>query len=121
GKPSGDVAAAIDRDFGSLQAFRDAFINEGVSHFASGWVWLVSDAGTLKVISTHDGDSAIAHDATPILTVDLWEHAYYLDHQNLRKRFLEQVFDNALNWDFAARQFAAADGQGEAYKYPAPV
>ena len=119
GEPSGDFAAAIDQAFGSLDAFKEAFIKEGVGHFASGWVWLVAEGDTLKVISTHDADSAIAGDATPLIVADLWEHAYYLDYQQDRAGFLGAWFDRIANWDFAAKQYAARDRQG-AYRFPAP-
>jgi Fe-Mn family superoxide dismutase len=119
--PSGDLASAIET-FGGLDALKTAFVNEGIGHFASGWVWIVADAGgALKVISTHDADTALVHEGTPVLVCDLWEHAYYLDYQNNRKGFLEAWFDKAANWAFAAGQLAAAKGQGQGYRYPAPV
>lgn len=119
--PEGDFAQAIET-FGGLETLKTAFVNEGVGHFASGWVWIVADAGgALKVISTHDGDTALVHEGTPVLVCDLWEHAYYLDYQNNRKGFLEAWFDKAANWKFAAAQLAAAKDQGEGYRYPAPV
>jgi Fe-Mn family superoxide dismutase len=114
-KPEGDLAAAIDSAFGSLADLKTKFVAEGVGHFASGWVWLVSEGGTLKVISTHDADTALVHGVTPLLVCDLWEHAYYLDYKNLRKDFLETWFDTVANWAFAAKQLA-----GETYTYPAP-
>ncbi len=116
GKPEGALAEAINSAFGSLDDLKTKFVAEGVGHFASGWVWLVSDGGALKVISTHDADTALVHGVTPILVCDIWEHAYYLDYKNLRKDFLEKWFDGVANWSFAAKQFA-----GEAYRYPAPT
>lgn len=119
--PAGDLAAAAEA-FGGLEALKTAFVTEGVGHFASGWVWLVADAsGVLKVTSTHDADTALVHEGTPLIVCDLWEHAYYLDHQNNRKGFLEAWFDKVANWKFAAEQLAAAKGAGEGYRYPAPV
>jgi Fe-Mn family superoxide dismutase len=115
-KPEGDLAAAIDSAFGSLADLKTKFVAEGVGHFASGWVWLVSEGGTLKVISTHDADTALVHGVTPLLVCDLWEHAYYLDYKNVRKEFLETWFAGVANWAFAAQQLA-----GDAYRYPAPV
>ena len=120
--PEGALAQAITAAFGDLAALKTAFVTEGVGHFGSGWAWLVSDkAGALKVISTHDADPALLQEGvTPILVADVWEHAYYLDFQNNRKGFLEAWFDSLANWGFAASQFAAAKGQGEAWRYPAP-
>ncbi len=119
--PGADLAAAIDEAFGDLAALKTAFVTEGVGHFASGWVWLVSDGGRLKVISTHDAATTVTQDGvTPLLVCDVWEHAYYLDHQNNRKGFLEAWFDTLANWTLADRQLAAAKGAGEAWRYPAP-
>jgi len=122
-KPTGDLAKAISDTFGDLAALRTKFVEEGAGHFGSGWVWLVADdSGKLEVRSTHDAEDLVTHQgATPLLVCDLWEHAYYLDHQNNRKGFLEAWFDGLANWSFAARQFAAARGQGEAWRYPAPT
>lgn len=114
--PSGPLARAIDRDCGGLAALKTRFVEEGVNHFASGWVWIVAEDGKLKAISTHDADTPIAHEgAVPILVCDVWEHAYYLDHKQDRKGFLEQWFDRLANWRFAEAQFA-----GEQYRYPPP-
>jgi len=119
--PSGDLAKAIDETFGGLDKLKEAFVTEGIGHFGSGWVWLVSEGGKLKVISTHDADDTLPKDGvTPLLVCDLWEHAYYLDHQNNRKGFLEAWFDRAPNWDLAASQLAAAGGAGEVWTYPKP-
>jgi Fe-Mn family superoxide dismutase len=115
GKPEGELAKAIESAFGSLADLKTKFVAEGVGHFASGWVWIVAEGGALKVISTHDADTALVHGVTPILVCDLWEHAYYLDYKNLRKDFLEKWFDGVANWTFAAKQLA-----GDAYRYPAP-
>jgi Fe-Mn family superoxide dismutase len=114
--PEADLAKAIDSAFGSLADLKTKFVAEGVGHFASGWVWIVADGGALKVISTHDADTALVHGVTPILVCDLWEHAYYLDYKNLRKDFLEKWFDGVANWAFAAKQLAC-----EGYRYPAPT
>ncbi len=121
-KPQGALADAISSAFGDLEQLKAKFVAEGVGHFASGWVWLVVEGGVLKVISTHDADTAIAHEGVkPVLVCDLWEHAYYLDYKNLRKDFLEKWFDGVANWAFAAQQFEAAVDKGEAYAYPAPA
>ena len=115
--PSGDLLAAIEKAFESVDALKAAFVDEGVNHFASGWAWLVTGAEGLKVISTHDADDTLVRDGlTPLLVCDVWEHAYYIDYKNDRKGFLERWFDNLANWDFAAAQLA-----GDTYKYPAPT
>ena len=120
-KPDGELATAIAAAFGDLASLKEKFVAEGVGHFASGWVWLVVQDGELKVISTHDAATTVTQDGvTPILVCDVWEHAYYLDYKNVRKEFLEKWFDNLANWDFAARQYAAALGQGDGYRYPSP-
>jgi Fe-Mn family superoxide dismutase len=118
--PSGDLAAAIDKSFTGFAGLRDAFVTEGAGHFGSGWVWLAADGGGgLKVRSTHDADDTVAHgELTPLLVCDLWEHAYYLDYQNDRKGYLEAWFDSLPNWAFAAEQFAAAKGEGKAWRHP---
>ncbi len=124
--PSGTLRAAIDLAFGSLAAFEAAFITEGVDHFGSGWVWLVTGSEGLKVISTHDADDMLIKDGLfPLLVCDLWEHAYYLDYKNDRKAFLARWLDNVCNFAFAERQLAASDGrltkpQSEAFHYPSP-
>jgi superoxide dismutase, Fe-Mn family len=103
GAPSGAAAAAIDAAFGNFEAFKTAFTNEAVNHFASGWAWLVRDAnGVLKVISTHDADTPITAGLRPLLTCDVWEHAYYIDHRNSRPNFLES-FWKLVNWDFVSQ------------------
>ncbi|MFC3069421.1 superoxide dismutase [Phenylobacterium soli] len=121
GQPGGALAQAIDKAFGGMDAFKEAFAKEGVGHFGSGWVWLVTGADGLKVISTHDADDTLVREGVfPLLVCDLWEHAYYLDYQNDRAGFLKSWLDKAANWDFAERQLAAAEGQGEGFRYPAP-
>ncbi len=117
--PSGDLAAAIDRDFGGLAGLREAFVTESLNHFASGWGWLAAEGDKLVVLSTHDADDLLPREGlTPLLTCDVWEHAYYLDHQNDRKAFLEAWFDNLVNWEFAAAQYDAA--RGKEWGYPGP-
>jgi len=120
-KPTTELESAIKGAFGDLNGLKDKFVAEGAAHFGSGWVWLVSDrAGKLEVISTHDADDTLTKEGvTPLTVCDLWEHAYYLDYQNDRKGFLEKWFDALPNWLFAARQYAAARGSGEAWRYPA--
>jgi Fe-Mn family superoxide dismutase len=120
--PSGALLSAIEAGFQNLAALKAAFVDEGVNHFASGWVWIVAGADGLKVISTHDADDMLVRDGlTPLLVCDLWEHAYYLDYKNDRKAFLERWFDNIANWAFAAEQLAATGGKGDGFRYPAPT
>lgn len=109
GAPTGPLKEALDRDLGGVEGFNEKFTKEAVGHFASGWAWLVSDGGTLKVISTHDADSAVVHGVTPLVVLDLWEHAYYLDYQNARPEFVKAFLGKLINWEFAARNY----GEGE--------
>jgi superoxide dismutase, Fe-Mn family len=99
------VIESIDASFGSFEKFKTAFVEEGVGHFGSGWVWLVSNGGSLEIISTHDADLPLAHGKTALLTCDLWEHAYYLDFKSDRKGFLETFVDSLANWKFAEENF----------------
>lgn len=120
-EPKGELKSALADGFGSLDELRDTFVTEGVDHFGSGWVWLVTGSAGLKVISTHDADDTLITDGLyPLLVCDLWEHAYYLDHKNDRKAFLEKWFDGLANWAFAEAQLSASDGQGQGYRYPGP-
>jgi len=116
--PGGELAAAIDKGFGGLAGLKEKFVDEGVNHFASGWVWLAVDGGQLVVLSTHDA-ATLGHDKrVPLLVCDLWEHAYYIDYKQDRKGFLEKWFDGLANWALAEGQYAAAQGQGQAWSYP---
>ena len=108
GKPTGAVAAAIDRDFGSYDNFRKEFINAGMTQFGSGWAWLVVEGGKLKVVKTANADTPLKGSATAIITADVWEHAYYPTFKNLRQKFLETFLDSLVNWDFANANLAAA-------------
>lgn len=116
-KPAGDLAARIDEAFGSLDALTKQLAERGAGHFASGWVWLAEKAGELSIEETHDGDTLADSGFTPLLTIDVWEHAYYLDYQNRRPDYLKAVLDQLLNWDFAAENLA----RGVTWKYPAPA
>jgi Fe-Mn family superoxide dismutase len=116
-KPEGDLAAKIDAAFGSLDGLTSQLAERGAGHFASGWVWLAEKAGKLSIEETHDGDTLADGDARPLLTIDLWEHAYYLDYQNKRPDYLKAVLDELLNWDFAAENLA----RGKTWRYPAPA
>ena len=116
--PQDALSAAIDQAFGGLAGLRERFITEGVGHFGSGWVWLVSRGGKLEVTTTHDGETVLTREGvTPLLVCDLWEHAYYLDYQNDRKGYLGKWFDSLADWRFAARQMEP----GSVWRYPAPT
>jgi len=121
-QPPGELASAIGTAFGDLPGLKTKFVTEGAGHFGSGWVWLVADgAGAITVVPTHDAADPLSESGlTPLLVCDLWEHAYYLDHQNDRKGFLEAWFDTLPNWEFAASQWSAGRSRGQAWRYPAP-
>jgi Fe-Mn family superoxide dismutase len=104
GLPKGQLAKKIEDAFGSFDAFKNDFLAASKGHFGSGWVWLVLDRDTLKVVTTANADTPLAHELKPVLTVDVWEHAYYLDYQNRRTDFVETVLDKLANWDFVASQ-----------------
>ncbi len=108
GAPTGVLAAKIDNDFGSFEQFKEAFKAAGVSQFGSGWAWLVLDGNTLKVTKTANADLPIVHGQVPLLTMDVWEHAYYLDYQNRRPDYAQIWLDHLVNWDFASENFAKA-------------
>jgi Fe-Mn family superoxide dismutase len=100
--PTGTLATWLTNVFGGIDEFKEVFKTEGVAHFGSGWVWLVLENGDLRVRSYHDADTPLVHDGVePILTADLWEHAYYLDYQNARARFLDAFLDHLVDWDGA--------------------
>jgi Fe-Mn family superoxide dismutase len=105
GKPTGGLMRAIERDLGGFDTFKENFAKEGVADFGSGWVWLVADKGKLSIEKTADAVTPMAEDKKCLLTIDVWEHAYYLDYQNRRPDFLKAVIDKLLNWDFAAQNF----------------
>ncbi len=104
--PTGPLLAAIQRDFGSVDALKELMAKEGVAQFGSGWVWLVASGGKLTVEKTANAVMPMAEGKQCLLTMDVWEHAYYLDYQNRRPDFLKAVADKLLNWDFAAQNFA---------------
>jgi len=109
GAPTGDLAAKIDSDLGGFDAFKDAFKAAGATQFGSGWAWLVvGDGGKLEVVKTPNAETPLTQGKTPLLTCDVWEHAYYLDYQNRRPDFLAAFLDNLANWDFAAENLANA-------------
>ena len=110
-QPDGKLAHLIDDGFGNADNMLAKLKEEAVNHFASGWAWLVLDRGSLRVTSLHDADSPIAHEGmVPLFTLDVWEHAYYIDYRNERPRFASAVLSNIVNWDFVAQNL---DGRGE--------
>ncbi len=108
GKPAGKLAAMIDSDLGGYDNFRKEFAATTVSQFGSGWGWLVVDGGKLKVVKTGNAEVPFTKGQTPLLTIDVWEHAYYLDYQNKRADYVNALIDKLLNWDFAAENLAKA-------------
>jgi Fe-Mn family superoxide dismutase len=106
GAPQGKLAEAIDAAFGSFEQFKEQFTNTAVTTFGSGWAWLVKDdAGVLSIMSTSNAGNPLTSGQTPLLTCDVWEHAYYIDYRNARPKFVE-AFWNLVNWDFVAENFA---------------
>jgi Fe-Mn family superoxide dismutase len=109
-RPTGKLAELIDAGFGSADEMLAKLKEEAVGHFASGWAWLVLDRDTLKITSLHDGDTPVAHEGMqPLLTVDVWEHAYYSDYRNQRPAFVDALLANLVNWEFVAQNL---DGGG---------
>ncbi|MFI5049985.1 MAG: superoxide dismutase [Gaiellales bacterium] len=107
GTPSGDLAAAIDNAFGSFDAFKQKMVDAGVNRFGSGWAWLVLDNGQLAVTSSANQDSPISDGQTPLLGIDVWEHAYYLKYQNKRPDYLAAIW-NVIDWSAVAERYASA-------------
>ncbi len=109
-KPDGKLAHLISDAFGNSDAMLAKLKEEAVNHFASGWAWLVLDRGALRITSLHDADTPVVHDGmVPLFTLDVWEHAYYIDYKNERPRFAETVLSNIVNWEFVAENL---DGRG---------
>lgn len=105
GEPTGALADAIKRDFGSYAEFRSQFHTAALGQFGSGWAWLVVDSGKLKITTTGNADTPMAKGLKCLLTADVWEHAYYIDYRNLRAKYLDTFLDKLVNWDFAAANF----------------
>ena len=108
-RPSGKLGEMVQSDFGGEQQLIEALAKESINHFASGWGWLILNNGKLQVTSLHDADTPVAHGMTPLLTVDVWEHAYYIDYRNDRAKFVNTVLGKIVNWDFVAQNL---DGDG---------
>jgi len=102
GEPRGELAAAIERDFGSFEKFKEEFANAAATQFGSGWAWLVLEGGKLKVAKTGNADLPMRHGQTALLTIDVWEHAYYIDYRNARPKYIETFLAGLVNWDFVA-------------------
>ena len=106
GGPTGDLRAAIEADFGSVDDFCERFRDAACGHFGSGWVWLVAGGERLEILATANADLPQRHDRTPLLTIDVWEHAYYLDYRNARPAYVDSWIENLANWEFAAGNLA---------------
>ena len=108
GKPTGAIADKIAADLGGYEKFAEEFKKAAATQFGSGWAWLVVKDGKLAIMKTGNADTPLVHGATPLLTIDVWEHAYYLDYQNRRPDFIQSYLDNLVNWDFANANLAKA-------------
>lgn len=108
-QPSGKLAEMIASDFGGTEQLLTKLADESANHFSNGWGWLILNNGKLEVTSLHDADTPLVHGMTPLFTLDVWEHAYYIDYRNERPRFASTVLANIVNWDFVAQNL---DGQG---------
>ncbi|MCB1776478.1 MAG: superoxide dismutase, partial [Candidatus Competibacteraceae bacterium] len=107
GKPTGVLMEHIEKDFGGFDSFKTAFAKAAASQFGSGWAWLVKDGDQLAIVKTGNANTPIAQGQKPLLTVDVWEHAYYLDYQNRRADYIAAIMDHLMNWEFAAQNLAA--------------
>jgi superoxide dismutase, Fe-Mn family len=108
GEPDGDVKTAIEQSFGSVDQFKSEFLDKAKTLFGSGYTWLVKGDSGLEIIQTKDADLPMKHDRTALLTIDVWEHAYYLDYQNARPAFIEAWLENLVNWQFVSENLAKA-------------
>lgn len=106
-KPDGQIKEMIEDEFGDLEGFKERFKKAALSQFGSGWAWLVKDGSKLRILTTGNADSPIGTDMTPLLTLDVWEHAYYLDYRNDRERYIEAFLNELINWKFAASNLLA--------------
>ena len=109
GAPAGELSKAIDKKFGSFSAFKDQFTKAAVGQFGSGWAWLVSEGGELKIEAAPNQDSPISEHKQPLLGVDVWEHAYYLKYQNRRPEYVAAWF-NVIDWDYVSQRFQSDKG-----------
>lgn len=113
GAPAGDLAQAVTRDFGSLEKLTEELSNAAVTQFGSGWAWLVLDQGKLAVIKTSNADLPMRHGQEALLTIDVWEHAYYIDYRNRRPKYVETFFKSLVNWDFALENLKKGRARGQ--------
>jgi len=107
GAPTGAVAEKIDASFGSYDEFRTQITQAGITQFGSGWAWLIDNNGTLEVTKTANADLPLKHGQKALWTIDVWEHAYYIDYRNARPKFIDVVLDNLINWDFVNQNLAS--------------
>jgi len=107
GAPTGELADAINARFGDLDAFKAAFKAAAMGQFGSGWAWLVRTADGVDIVTTGNADTPLVRDSKALLTLDVWEHAYYLDYQNKRDAYVDVFLNDLVNWEFAAQNFAA--------------
>jgi Fe-Mn family superoxide dismutase len=108
GEPEGEVKTALEQAFGSVDTFKQTFTDKAKTLFGSGWTWLATGDDGLEILQTKDADLPLKHDKTAILTLDVWEHAYYLDYQNARPAYIETWLEHLVNWEFAAENLAKA-------------
>ncbi len=108
GEPAGELGAALEAAFGSVAEFKKQFTQAAVTQFGSGWAWLVLEGGTLRVTKTSNADLPMKHGQIALLTVDVWEHAYYIDYRNQRPKYVEAFLEHLVNWDFVAANYQAA-------------
>ncbi len=106
GEPTGAIATLIDASFGSFGAFKEQFSKTAIGHFASGWAWLVKDGDKVTIVDTHDAGCPLTQGKQPLLTCDVWEHAYYVDYRNARAKYVEAWW-NLVNWDFANKNLTS--------------
>ena len=105
--PTGKLLEAVQTSFGDLTKFKEAMTKAAVGQFGSGWAWLVAEGSSLKIVTTPNAETPLTSSQNPLLTIDVWEHAYYLDYQNKRKDYVEAVLANLVNWEFAQQRFEA--------------
>ena len=107
GAPDGEIGEKINSAFGSYDGFKEEFAKAATTQFGSGWAWLIDDGGKLAITQTGNADLPLKHSQKALLTIDVWEHAYYIDYRNARPKYIETYLDNLLNWDFVAANLAS--------------
>ena len=107
GQPTGELADAINSSFGSYDEFRTKFAEAATTQFASGWAWLIQEGNGLEIVKTGNADLPLKHSQKALLTIDVWEHAYYIDYRNARPKYIDTYLDSLINWDFAAANFSS--------------